>query len=46
VRVAGGQLLFSHPDEQKLCAGTWRVVQLARNGPIGGVEIEIPEPPA
>jgi hypothetical protein len=42
VRVDGDRLVFSSPDEQKLCAGVWRVVELARNGLAMRVEITIP----
>jgi hypothetical protein len=44
VRVDGDRLVFSSPDEQRLCSGIWRVVPLARNGSVGGVEISIEEP--
>jgi hypothetical protein len=44
VRVDGDRLVFSSPDEQRLCAGIWRVVPLQQNGKRGGVEVTIPAP--
>jgi hypothetical protein len=31
-------------DDQQICAGVWRVIEVARNGKAGGVEITVPPP--
>jgi hypothetical protein len=44
VRVEGDRLLFSSAEDQRTCAGIWRVVELAGNGGKSSVEISIPSP--
>ena len=46
VRLRHGKLVFRHPADQALCAGTWTVCRRAVNGSDSSVTIEIPEPAA
>ena len=46
VRLVDDALAFADPAEQAMCAGRWKVVELAQNGPRRSVEITIVPPVA